>query len=659
MYKRININYLIITIVVGILVLLNQNLFSQNRNDSLKQLLTQDIPDSMYLRIVNELYSDIEYRNMKMMIQHLNKAIKIAKNNNSTLNISRLQLTLGKIYLYKSQYFISISHLKKALKAVKTEQKTKDTLHRKLLANIYLNFGNAYFYLGQYSKSNEFYFHSLSISETLNDTLAIIKCSSNLGGNFNELNDSKNAIKYSLMAYELGRNFSDLSPTFNSVNILGDAYFSLKNYTKAYDYYKESIEIQKNGKIDENIFSHIGLVNVFGKWHQYDSALWHYQKAYEIATLSNNTDFLMRTYYAKGSLYLEKEEFHQAETFYRKSLQLAKASNASHFLLKVIEQLSIIFEKEGDLSKAFGFYKNGMKIRDSLFDMQKNEQLKEIEIKYESEQKERTIDLLSKENRINKLEIEKENSKFILSLFSAILIIITLLFIFIYYRKRQKIKQIISVQKMERKVLSSIVETEDKERKRFAEDIHDEVNPLLSSIKLYLGEIKYTEGEEKIQMLDYANELTTEAINQVRKISHNIMPTSLSDKGLVTSLQEFAQKIKFSKNLDVNIENKLNDKRYNRNLELVLFRIIKELINNTLKHAKASMITILLKEEKHHIWVFYEDNGVGFDVKEIKNTQDKGIGLSNIESRINSINGSCKIESKKGKGVKIQIQIPL
>lgn len=160
--------------------------------------------------------------------------------------------------------------------------------------------------------------------------------------------------------------------------------------------------------------------------------------------------------------------------------------------------------------------------------------------------------------------------------------------------------------KLERKVLGAILNTEDKERRRFSEDLHDGLGPLLSTIKLYINQMtssKVTIEEEK-EMLSYTNELLDEAISTTRQIANNILPGSIVDNGLVDAISSFCHRVQQAGSFQISFNHNLLQ-RFEIALEINLYRIIIELINNSIKHANAMCINIKLNFDDHVLHLVY------------------------------------------------------
>lgn len=210
----------------------------------------------------------------------------------------------------------------------------------------------------------------------------------------------------------------------------------------------------------------------------------------------------------------------------------------------------------------------------------------------------------------------------------------------------------------QRKLLSSIIETEEKERKRIAEDIHDGLGPLLSSIKLYVNEFQNLNCDDLKQnkTFEYVNELIDEAVVSTRSIANNLTPNTINDFGLVKAVNSFCIKLKNSNSIDISFNADSFNVKLEKTTEVIIYRIITELINNTIKHAKATSIDIILHEKNKKLTLMYKDDGIGFDFNNILNSH-QGNGLSNIISRAKTLGGEYKFDSKKSKGVYFELKL--
>lgn len=256
--------------------------------------------------------------------------------------------------------------------------------------------------------------------------------------------------------------------------------------------------------------------------------------------------------------------------------------------------------------------------------------------------------------------LKSENELIIDSISNWIGVIISIiLFIGIFYIKRifkslEMLDQIRS--KSEKKILRAIIKTEEKERKHFAKELHDGLGPLLSSIKMLISGLKQSNDETKQKkIIDNLEVVTNEAIISIKEISNLLSPHILNNFGLFSAVKSFNEKISETGTIKIVLNSNIQGIRFDFNTETILYRVICELINNTIKHASAKSINIDIFLENKILKIYYYDDGIGFDAEEILNKEDSGMGFSNILTRLNSINGTIKIESELNSGVNINI----
>jgi signal transduction histidine kinase len=211
----------------------------------------------------------------------------------------------------------------------------------------------------------------------------------------------------------------------------------------------------------------------------------------------------------------------------------------------------------------------------------------------------------------------------------------------------------------EKMFLNTIIQTEEKERKRFAKDLHDGLGPLLSTVKMSVSSLAQMKHDDVSREIVENTELViNEAIKSLKEISDNLSPHILNNFGLVRALNNFSNKINVARTIKIKLESNLRDERFNSNVEVVLYRVICELINNTIKHAQAKKIDISLTRDSDYLTIVYKDDGKGFNVgKVFDQPTASGMGFSNIYSRINSLKGEINIESGQKRGTLVTIKV--
>lgn len=213
---------------------------------------------------------------------------------------------------------------------------------------------------------------------------------------------------------------------------------------------------------------------------------------------------------------------------------------------------------------------------------------------------------------------------------------------------------------LERKILSAVINAEEKERERIAKEIHDDLGPLMSTIKLYVNELESDDltRSEKKEFFNKANEILNEAISSTRSIANNLTPRVIIDFGLVRAVDSFCKKVNLSQKLNIIYKSGV-DERFDPTIELILYRVITELINNSIKHASASKIEIYIERLDDILQLTYMDDGVGFDLDKVLKDDSSGMGIKNIISRLRSVNGTYRIHSKEDVGLLVVIEVKI
>ena len=202
----------------------------------------------------------------------------------------------------------------------------------------------------------------------------------------------------------------------------------------------------------------------------------------------------------------------------------------------------------------------------------------------------------------------------------------------------------------ERRILNTVLRTEEKERQRFSKDLHDGLGPLLSSAKMSVSALNSADmSEQNKEIIRNVNYVVDEAIRSLREISANLSPHVLNDFGLSRAISNFINKLPRGE-MRIVFETNLKNERFDTDIEVILYRVVCELINNSLKHSGAARVHY----QQGQIRIRYKDNGCGFDPDKVG---QKGMGISNIFSRISSLKGEVSIDSSPGAGMRAVVDI--
>ncbi|MFI3264866.1 MAG: ATP-binding protein [Rikenellaceae bacterium] len=225
--------------------------------------------------------------------------------------------------------------------------------------------------------------------------------------------------------------------------------------------------------------------------------------------------------------------------------------------------------------------------------------------------------------------------------------------LFKYIERLNQQRQFVS-----RRILSAVIRTEEKSRSSFSKELHDGLGPLLSTAKMSLSALSNPDvsAERREAIINNATNMIDEAMASLREISNNLSPHVLNDFGLVLGLRNFINKNTALCGIKLQFYSNIENERFDRDLEVTIYRTVCELFNNSLKHSGCTLISLSIFKKDNNIKVNYSDNGKGFNIRPV---EDRGMGLSNVMSRINSISGQINIDSSEGNGMRAWISVPL
>ena len=233
----------------------------------------------------------------------------------------------------------------------------------------------------------------------------------------------------------------------------------------------------------------------------------------------------------------------------------------------------------------------------------------------------------------------------------VVVVLIVFLFTFVIIYQRKMIRNQVDLRKLQDEkqsdLLKAVFETQESERKRLAEDLHDSVGQVLSAIKLNLHRLdKSCDNDSAQPVLADTRKLADECIVEIRNIIHNVLPPVLTDYGLLEALEGLGEKIEKNTGVKVELKKKVTEIRFRPEIELAFYRIAQELFSNAIKHSGATAIHLTLTNDDGWLVMEFKDNGKGFNMTEVKH----GFGLKNLESRVQLMNGEIKIYTKPQNG---------
>lgn len=481
----------------------------------------------------------------------------------------------------------------------------------------------------------------------------------------------------------------------NILNLQNRNEEALAAYNNAFEYYMEATDLFASTK------ALISLGNMYLEEMKLDSALQYYNDALKICEEKEYDLLKGQIYHNQGECYYLKNEWNEAATFFEKSLTVKRASNSVEGLAKTLERLGDVQLKKDDINRSLEYYLESFETSNNNNDFfQLRDLAEKISDIYERQQKDkeaRKYMILSREfqdsiihsmkssliyeihynkekHKVEKLTIELENQierNRLLFLIGVIILAALGLVMILLNIKRQKAvaeKETISsklkidqlINQQDKMTTKAMMDGEERERNKIAGDLHDNLGGILSMVKMYFQSIDKQIDQlklENIKQYKKANELLDEAVEEVRKTSQALSSANLIKFGLFKTIQGLKDKIEGTGKFNVELNTHGLDDDLGELNQIAIYRIIQELISNTLKHSGATEINIQLNVFEDLFNIIVEDNGIGFDMNEMK--ENSGLGLRGIESRIESMDGILQIDTEKGRGTNISIDIPL
>lgn len=253
---------------------------------------------------------------------------------------------------------------------------------------------------------------------------------------------------------------------------------------------------------------------------------------------------------------------------------------------------------------------------------------------------------------------------YLLIFYGVVLLLILVASFLLFYIRNQSVvwKQKRQLQEtqiaQQKELLNAVIDSQEVERKRIGQDLHDEIGGTLSAIKLMLNSLRNQLSNEQDEVMSEAKQLIDKMIVDVRHISHDLSPPGLAVFGLFTTIEAFVTLINNTGEIKISLvqEEAVEEINLPEKTALALFRVLTQLVDNTIKHANATEITIEFKSEAT-LLINYSDNGKGFDIDKLK--ERSGIGMQNIQSRLQMVNAQYQIETSVGRGFRIAISCPL
>ncbi len=521
---------------------------------------------------------------------------------------------------------------------------------KKQRAIAYINTGSEWQYLSDLEEAAKNYVQGAKLGEEIANVIIQRVAYNNLASIFNSLQQYVKGKQYAEKSLVLAKEMKDDYAIASSIINIATSEAFLKEFDQSLLHFKEVFSLGE--KMQDNIIvmdGWLGMADNYIQLNNRQAAEMYYRKAIEMSKKINAPEYELYGYMGLSKYLLEVKKLEEAKTTIDDGIRIAQQLGTRIELKDLYLRASELDEERGKGIEALRWHKKFVALNDSVINEKNTTNVNLMEIKYETERKEQQLVVqrvsIRQKNILNGILIGATGALLIISLLS-----------YRTFRQKRKLQEHKIAELEKEKLLSatqSLLKGQEDERSRLARDLHDGLGGLLSGVKLQLGAMKgnLILSEEHGRTFNNTLSKLDESISEMRRVAHNMMPEALMKLGLQQALQDYCDGLSDAQAFKINGEFYGLEKRMESSIEIVVYRIVQELLNNAVKHSGASAILAQVIRNEKNLSITIEDNGRGFNKEAILH----GAGLRNIQSRVDYLKGQMDIKSEPGKGTSIHI----
>jgi two-component system, NarL family, sensor kinase len=595
-------------------------------------------------------------RNIDSAIICYSNAMRINDAENYKHGMARDRFVLSIVFKNQGKYDSSILLANKAAEIWKTVPGKESDLNRALLAA-----ANTMRRKSQFDLALKNIYTAVDVAKKSNNPRLLSDALEAAGQVYFDQKQYENALTEYEKCLEINRKNNsklDIAKSHNNIAtvqiIRGELDTALENLNRAMEIYEE---VQAESKIANTganltVFHHLkGEYDLAEKWNE---------KSMQLYTKMGSAEGIAIAYFNQGTIELKRNNKLKAIEYFLKCDSIAISIGNIGTQIESALMISDLYADSKDYLKAYEYMNKGSAIRDTID--ARTQRANVLALAYKEEQNKRI--LLEKERDQQKAQIEKV---YLLIIALAVIIILLLVLILLQLRTRRAEKRNIEnkvrieemLRNQEQLTFKTMLETQSKERKRIAQDLHDSLGVKLSAAKLVYNLMeKESSGlpTEEFEQLKKANLVLDEACEEIRHVASNLHSGGLTTFGLEKAIASLCEKIEIAGTIKVEYHTGGDIKRLDSLTEFNLYQIVQELLANVLRHSKATELTVQLQRQNGTLNLIVEDNGVGFDVAKV---QSNGIGMKSLHERAQSINATLNFDSRPGHGTTVTLDIPV
>lgn len=571
---------------------------------------------------------------------------RLADEGNTSARV-RYEGLLGVMLEMQGQYDSAVYHLKRAHMLA---QKDGDTA-QSALAQMHL--GVVYKDLAEFDSALDHFFNALRESESIGSSYTTAMANLNIGQVYSQLGKLAEARDFSTRAINIAREINNqrvvaaaLLERANYLIMTGDLDGSFDDLRKAESIFRATN--QRDGL--PSVLNSMGAIQFYKG--DFKEAIAFYKLSKQEAELSEDPLLIGNALQNIGEAYIYLKDYRRSREYLEESLSQFKGLGNKQFIASNYQYLIDLEQARGDYRSALHFYQLKDVYEDSILNEQNQAVMANLAIQYETEKKEQEVAMLKSEAEIRGLELSQtRNLVIFIAVLSLLLVVALILFT---SRQRFKLKAELANEREKRQKarIRAVIDGEEQERKRIAQDLHDGLGQLLSTARMTVSSLDDEQENERIQN---SIQLIDTAVQEVRTISHNLMPNALVSVGLDAALRDLVRRVNESGKLVINFDPKVSLNLAESNA-IALYRVVQEVLNNAIKYAEATEIAFEVSGNGQGFTLNIRDNGKGFDTTMIDKSE--GIGWANIRSRVEMTGGTISVFSELNEGTSVNINIP-
>lgn len=624
--------------VIVFLLLVVANLVNGQNNssiDSLKNVVnntaTRDTAQVNAYMLLVQLLAPIDLDSSA----HYAKKAVVTSLANKNYRLVKAYSNLGLINFYNSKSDSARYYYDKALLLLDVEDNVVER------STIYSNYSLSYQNSADFEKRIDYSLKAIDLVK--DDPIELCLLYYNHSIILNEGGFTDRAKKYLELALEASKTAKDYRVEAATVRELAIYSKEEGNIEKAETYLKRGLELCEQLQSPETCFQiHSELGRLYTGQQLYKKAEKSLLKAKEYADQRKRPYEIMSSILSLGQYELSVGDFAKSSQYFREFNRLYQ-NNPEPQLIEAFKSWADAETKRGNYKKSNELLNKYLILLDTIYSEKNRAIIADVQTKYETEKKNSEIiaQQLKIEQSNNELQRKKSQNNYMIGIIVFLGLLSLLSWVLFKNWKKNKNQEVKNLKReYQISTLESLIQGEEKERFRIAKELHDGVNGDLSAIKYKLSSLLETNNKvinEAITMID-------NSCKQVRAISHNLVPPALEDFNLIQVIEEYCNTMDAAYPQKIIFQQLGDDIVLSKNAEINIFRIIQELITNSIKHANATEINVQISHREHMLQVTIEDNGTGYDTNEAKN---KGIGLKNIQSRLDYLNASIDVMSNE------------